>query len=84
MPTCVSMHTYTLLRRMYIYIKVCLLFKLHYYNAVACPRIRKGGGPENLKVFFVCLFFQFVNGGGGAQKIAEKMILPTKKVAKYR
>ena len=52
---------------------------------MACPGIRKGGG-QNLKGF---LFFW----GGGllnfsrrvpAQEIAEKMIFPTKKVAKYR
>ena len=52
---------------------------------VACPGIRKerGGGCENLKVFFFC-FSIFQQGGGPAQKIAEKMIFPTKKVAKYR
>ena len=30
------------------------------------------------------LAFQFCRGGGPAQKIAEKMIFSTKKVAKYR
>ena len=39
------------------------------------------GGGENLKVFFVFSLFQ---GGGAAQKIADKMIFPTKKVSKYR
>ena len=40
-----------------------------------------GGGGENLKVFFFA--FQFIKGGP-AQKIAEKMIFPIKKVSKYR
>ena len=40
------------------------------------------GGP-NLKAFFF-FAFQFFRGGGPAQKIAEKMILSTEKVAKYR
>ena len=48
-------------------------------NPEACPEIRKGGGGKNLKVFF--LFFNFK--GGPAQKIAEKIKYPTKKVAKY-
>ena len=43
----------------------------------ARPGIRKGGG-QNLKAFF------FFGGGGPAQKIDEKMIFSTKKVAKYR
>ena len=48
---------------------------------VACPGIRKGGGGgENLKGFF----FIFNIQGGPAQKIADKMTFPTKKVAKYR
>ena len=35
--------------------------------------------------FFVVLFFNFSRAPAGpAQKIAEKMIFPTKKVAKYR
>ena len=44
----------------------------------ACPVIRKGG-PK--KPFFA---FQFFKGGGAAQKIDEKMIFSTKKVAKHR
>ena len=49
----------------------------------ACPGIRKGGA-QNLKAFFFFFFaFQFFRGGS-AQKIAEKMIFSTKKVAKYR
>ena len=47
-----------------------------------CPAIRKGGGAQNLKAFFF-LLFNF-SGGGPAQKIAEKIIFSTKKVAKYR
>ena len=40
--------------------------------------IRKGGGGKNVNVFF--LLFNF-SRGGPAQKITEKMIFPTKKVA---
>ena len=50
-------------------------------NTVACPEIRKGGGPKSESLFF--LLFNF-SGGGPAQKIAEKMIFSTKKEAKYR
>ena len=39
-------------------------------------------GAQNLKLFF--LLFNFSGGGGPAQKIAEKIIFSTKKVAKYR
>ena len=45
------------------------------------------GGAQNLKAFFFFFFFfafQFFRGGGPAQKLAEKMIFSTKKVAKYR
>ena len=50
--------------------------------AVACPGIRwGGGGGENPKGFFL-LFTWFYPIT--AQKIAAKMIFPTKKVAKYR
>ena len=48
---------------------------------MACPGIRKGGGGENLKGFFFA--FQFFKGCQ-AQKIAEIIIFPTEKVAKYR
>ena len=37
---------------------------------------------KNILLLF--LFFNFSGGGGPAQKIAEKMIFPIKKVAKYR
>ena len=49
----------------------------------ACPGIRKRGGPkfESLFFFFAFSIFQV---GGPAQKLAEKMIFSTKKVAKYR
>ena len=40
------------------------------------------GGGENRKINFFCL--SLFQGGGAAQKIAEIMIFPTKKVAKYR
>ena len=47
---------------------------------VACPGIgRGGGGGDDLKGFFFA--FQFFKGGR-AQKIAEKTIFPTTKVAK--
>ena len=49
----------------------------------ACPGIRKGGGPKSESLFFIFCFSIF-QGGGAAQKIAEKMIFSTKKVAKYR
>ena len=39
------------------------------------------GGAQNLKAFF---FYYYFSGGGPAQKIAEKMIFSTKKVAKSR
>ena len=51
------------------------------WNTGVCPGIRKRGA-QNLKAFFFA--FQFFRGGGPAQKLAEKMILSTKKVAKYR
>ena len=49
----------------------------------------KGGGAQNLKAFFFCCFlgvfcFSIFQGGGPAQKIAEKVIFSTKKVAKHR
>ena len=57
----------------------------------ACPGICKRGGPksESLFFFFFVFFFFFFcfsifQGGGPAQKLAEKMIFSTKKVAKYR
>ena len=55
----------------------------HVHNSGACPGIRKGGGGQNLKALFF-FAFQFFRGGGAAQKIAEKVIFSTKKVAKYR
>ena len=47
----------------------------------ACPGIRKRGGPKSESLFF--LLFNF-SGGGPAQKLAEKMMFSTKKVAKYK
>ena len=49
----------------------------------ACVQEFVRGGAQNLKVFLFFLLFNF-SGGGAAQKIAEKMIFSTKKVAKYR
>ena len=43
-----------------------------------------GGGGQNLKAFFFFFLLFNFSGGGPAQKIAEKMIFFTKKVAKYR
>ena len=57
---------------------------VYWYTRIsgACPGIRKrGGGAQNLKGFFF-FAFQFFRVGGPAQKIAEKMIFLTKKVAK--
>ena len=45
-------------------------------------RVQEFVRVQNLKAFF--LAFQFLRGGGPAQKIAEKMTFSTKKVAKYR
>ena len=59
-------------------------------GAGACPGIRKRGGPKSESLFFFFFFFFFFfllfnfSGGGPAQKLAEKMIFSTKKVAKYR
>ena len=39
----------------------------------------RGGGRKSERLFFY--FFYFSRGGGPAQKIAEKMIFPTEKVA---
>ena len=49
-------------------------------TAVACPGIRKRGARKPESLFFCFSIFQ----GGPAQKIADKIIFPTKKVAKYR
>ena len=54
------------------------IYDLYQRSTVACPGI-PNGGPENLKVFLV-----FFSRGGPAQKIVQKMIFPTKKVAKDR
>ena len=43
----------------------------------------RGGGGENLKGFFLGGLFNF-SREGPAQKIADTIIFPTKKVAKYR
>ena len=55
----------------------------YYTEPVACPGIRKGGGARKFEIFiFFC--FSIFQGGGPAQKIADKMIFLTEKVAKYR
>ena len=43
--------------------------------------VRGGGGRKSERIFF--LLFNF-SREGPAQKIADKIIFPTKKVAKYR
>ena len=50
-------------------------------SPVACPGIRKGVGRKSERIFF--LLFNF-SREGSAQKIADKIVFPTKKVAKYR
>ena len=58
----------------YLYISVlsnCMVIQARVQEFV------RGGG----NFFFA---FQFFRGGGPAQNIADKMILSTKKVAKYR
>ena len=52
---------------------------LHYLLRV--QEFVRWGGPENPKAFF--LVFNISRGGGPAQKIADNMIFPTNKVAKY-
>ena len=41
---------------------------------------QEGGGGQNLKAFFFA--FNFLGGGGSAQKLAENMIFSTKKRSK--
>ena len=72
-----------------LYMIIVFIFYMHmvqftmkwWSRQVACPGISKGGA-ENLKGFLFC--FSIFQGGGPAQQIAEKMIFPTTKVAKYR
>ena len=52
-------------------------------SQVACPGIRKGGGGRKSERIFFFLLFNF-SREGPAKKIADKIIFPTKKVAKYR
>ena len=61
----------------------CFLVFYFVQISVACPGIRKGGGRKSDLNFLFFFAFQFFKGGP-AQKIAEKMIFPTKKVAKYK
>ena len=55
----------------------------YYSYTLATNYLASGACPGILKAFFFCAF-QFFRGGGPAQKIAEKVIFSTKKVAKYR
>ena len=61
---------------------ICLTKGKAAINQARVQEFVRGGGAQNLKVFFC--FSIFFWGGGAAQKIAEKMIFSTKKVAKYR
>ena len=67
---------------------VCYSSSVHLYMAfymyvqARVQEFVRGGGGQDLKAFFFA--FQFFRGGGAAQKIDEKMIFSTKKVAKYR
>ena len=64
-----------------IYKKLRILKILDMFQAHVQEIVREGG-QKSEGLFFA---FQYFKGGGGpAQKIAEKMIFPTKKVAKYR
>ena len=61
-----------------------LIINLSYIlYAGACPGIRKRGGPKSESLFFFFFFFfcfSIFQGGGPAQKLAEKMTFSTKKV----
>ena len=50
----------------------------------ACPGICKKGGPKSESLFFFFFLVFNFQGGGPAQKLAEKMTFSTKKVVKYR
>ena len=51
-------------------------------NQARVQEFVRGGGGAKSEVFFFC--FSIFRRWGAAQKIAEKMIFSTKKVAKYR
>ena len=53
------------------------------YQARLQEFVRGGGGPKSESLFIYFIFFKNFQGGA-AQKIAEKMIFSTEKVAKYR
>ena len=64
----------------YLWIYIMLLNESTTIISVACPGIREGGGQKSEMLFFLL----FNISRGPAQKIADKIIFPTKKVAKYR
>ena len=68
-------------RQAYWFYIIVLFGFIRQYYAGACPGIRKARGAKYEGPFF--LLFNF-SRGGPAQKIAEKMIHSTKKVAKHR
>ena len=64
-------------------VKYRYVFNWYNYNVRRVSRnSQEGGGPKSKSLFF--FFFQFFRGGGPAPKLAEKMTISTKKVAKYR
>ena len=76
-------------KRLMPYSIICNIYLLDdmFFLCLISRRVSKnsegGGDPKSSPPFF--LAFQFSGGGGGlAQKIDEKMIFSTKKVAKYR
>ena len=63
------------------------MYNVHDQLVINCndshrPQWRVQKFVSGLKGIFF-LLFNFLRGGGPGQKVAEKMIFPTKKVAKY-
>ena len=57
---------------------------IHYYIIMhqwCVQEFIRGGGRKSERLFFL---LSNISRGGPAQKIADKIIFPTKKVAKYR
>ena len=69
------------------YIFNCKHFQTLFYQINTQARVQEFArrGAQNLKAFFFFFFwFSIFQGGGPAQKLAEKMTFSTKKVVKYR
>ena len=63
------------------------IFYFHDFSGGAVRRVSRIGFSQNLKAFFFFAFQYFRDtqlNGSPAQKMGEKMIFKTKKVAKYR